>query len=243
MGRGLSESNQNTPQVLSQTMLGKALWDFDRMLSADPPAAFFSGYAAIKEMSEEQKDLIKKCNLLYILTFIGACVIFLGPFPESAKIEFLNIDLPLNLIPQQLISIVMAAMYGQFCIFFASLITIMFMIARILSGEGIPVWQFFFSRFDSSMLWTALIVPRVFEYSSPKIHLIIGKVILLISLSIIIMHGCVVISSSIISLTSALNSGVWYLILFSSVSTITVCFSVLILISSLFLKMKFRSVD
>lgn len=230
----------DAPPIWPLTPLSRALADFDAMLDGTPHAAFFRNIETIAGMFDEQKRLGRLCQRIYLLTFVGAFLIFLGPLPAGAKISAGVAEIGLSAIPQQVIAFATASAYAFFVTQFSSLIVLQQMIERVLRREGYESWQFFSARFDASNLWTALFAGKTVGYASPKRHLALTILLGLTSLLAILFHSLIVLAALWAAELSAIASGHIFLKTVATTGAIIGSAAFLALIALVAVRMPFR---
>jgi hypothetical protein len=236
----VTDDDDDAPSEWKITALSRAMADFDYLLSSERHGAFFRSIETIAGLFEEQKRLTDRINTLYLLTFAGSCLVFLGPLPDAAKLSVFGIETSLSLIPQQIIAVVTAVAYSMFATSFASLMVLSQMISKTLQKEGDDHWQFFAGRFDASGLWATLIMPRTIGYKSPKRHIVAAFAIIAASFLSVVAHALVVGTAAGIALKSAITTAPWYFIVFAGFSVTITAVSILSLIAVLGWPLPFR---
>ena len=221
-------------------MLSRAMLDFNIMLGSERSGPFFRHIETIKELHDEQKRLAARINLFYAVTFVGALLVLSGPLPAETKVAALGFEAPLGAMPQQVIAVMMAVAYSMFGTIFASFLILNMMIGRILQAEGWEAWHFFSARFDASSLWATILMPRAVGYASPRRQRAIAYTILSTSYLAVIIHALVVMSASTVALWTAIDKGVWWLVLFGGFATLIVGVTIISLALATFAPLPFR---
>ena len=232
--------NEAPPHELKVTPFSRALLELEILLDSPNYGPFFRSVETLSGMFEEQKRLSKRISLLYFGTFIGACVILLGPLPEGLKMNFWGVEAPISLIPQQLIALMTAVAFGQYAVLFASLLMLGQMTERILRREGAESWQFFAARFDATILWVSPLIPKQVGYSSPKRHIAVALLIMTTMVASLIAHAATVCTSMVLAAWSAWKSGSVLLIVIGGGSTLISAASFITLVSLVLVRMPFR---
>jgi hypothetical protein len=214
--------------------------DYDGLLSNARFAPFFRNIDSIEGMIKERQRLGRVMNIAYLFSFLGACIVLSGSSLTSAKITVLGVEAPLSLLPAQVISVLVASVYGFFATQFASYLILAQMIQKTLAKEGWPSWQFFEARFDATALWGVLLTPKTVGYRSPKRAILLSLSIFLLSAMMVAAHGVVVTISTISALISACHTGSVVLIALGLVSVATTTLSLIGLIAMSLLPIPFR---
>jgi hypothetical protein len=234
--------DEDAPAEWKITALSRAMADFDYLLNSERHGPFFRGIETIAGLFEEQKRLADRINTLYLLTFAGACLVFLGPLPDDAKLSVFGIEASLSLIPQQIFAVVTAVAYSMFATSFASLMVLSQMTSKILQKEDQDGWQFFAGRFDASNLWATMIMPKTIGYKSPKRHLIATIAIIAASFLSVLAHALVVGTAAGIALISAIKTAPWYFVVFAGFSSAITAVSIVSLFALFGWRLPFRIV-
>ena len=231
------------PSEMKTTPLSRAMAELEILIDSRKYAPFFRNVDTISGLFEEQKRLTKKAQLLYFLTFAGACLILLGPLPSGLRLSLAGVEAPVSLIPQQLIALITAVAFGQYAVLFGSMLALGQMTERILRREGAETWQFFAARFDASTLWAAALLPKQIGYRSPKRHVAIALLIVLVIFASLLAHSLTVCASTAFALWSAWKSGSWILILVALAAVAISLVSFLSVLCLFVLRMPFRSAE
>ena len=232
--------NDDPPQELRLTPLSRALVELDILIDSPTYAPFFRSVDTLSGLFEEQKRLTRKLQLLYFTTFLGACLILLGPLPEGLKISLWGMEAPISLIPQQLVGLITAVAYGQYAVLFGSMIVLGQMTQRILQREGAESWQFFAARFDSTLLWASPLIPKHIGYSSPKRHIAVAAMAVLVIFGSVLAHSITSCASTALAWWAAWKSGSAIMILIGSAAAIISVVSFLTMLCMVALRMPFR---
>jgi hypothetical protein len=228
------------PEQWKLTPLSRSLVDLDHMLDSDSHASFFRSVETLSGLYEEQKRIAARINTLYLLTFLGALVVLSGPLPEGAKLSLMGVEASVKIIPQQIVSVLMAVAYSMFATLFISMLILAQMIDRILKKETQDSWGFIGARFDASTLYAVLIQPKTVGYQSPRRHLVMGFGLAIVAVLSVCAHSFVVVTAAIVALISAWHSGIWYLVVFAGMAAIICLVSIVSLISMIAMPLPFR---
>ena len=228
------------PPIWRLTVLERSAFDFQHLLDIERFSAFFRNMETIEGLLSEQKALSKSVNILYLLTFAGACLVIAGPIGAGARVSLFGVEAPISAIPTQVLALVTAAIYGLFATQFMSLFLLSLMCQAILVKEGSPHWPFFAARFNASNLWAVLIAPRTQGYGSPKRHKFLAWAVLAIAGLTIAAHSIVVAVSSALAFQRALESRNWVLVVFASLAVAITLVSFGALVAAVFWKLPFR---
>ena len=228
------------PPIWRLTAFGRTIEDFAILARSDLYGSYFRNVEALKDMLSEQRRLQSKLNVLYLLSFAGACVVVIGPRPDAANISRMGVSVPAASVPTQIIAVVTASIYGMFATLFASHMVLSSMIGRALRMEGTDVWALFAARFDASMLWGALIAPRVRGYTSPRRHVLLGLAILTISVLAVLAHAIVIFLASVVAFQRALESPSAFMLVCGAFAVAMAGITILSLAAAFFLPLPFR---
>ncbi|WP_445679588.1 hypothetical protein [Radicibacter daui] len=227
-------------KIYRTSILKRSLLDYELMLDSETHRGFFLNKDTLKSLFSEQKELIKKLNITYLVTAVGASIVFLGPFPADVKVSAGSFEAPVNIIPQQIFSLVTSIFFGQLLVYMASFIILNTMITKILQKEGVEAWHFFYGGFDATHLWTTLVAPRNVGYKSPKRHWALVVLVLLTTFISILTCSAVVLISAFLSFKSALNSDIFYLKFFGFVGLFVDIVSIFCFLFMIIIPIPFR---
>jgi len=144
-------------------------------------------------MHEEQKRLSRSMNIVYLITGLLAFFILLGNQVHDAKISAFGLEAPLDLLPQQVLAVFMAGIFGLYVTQFLSFAMLSMTIAKVLSMERQDSWQFLAAPFDASTLWATVIGPKTVGYRSPKRAHVLTVLIFLVAGGTVLSHAVIVL--------------------------------------------------
>lgn len=194
-------------KIWKLTPVGRSLVDLENMASRPPYETFFRSPDTLKNLHQEQQRLAKTMNAAYLITAALAFFILLGTTSQEAKVSLFGIEAPVNLLPQQAMSIIMAGIFGYYATQFLSFLMLSLSIQKILSLEKVDSWQFFSAPFDASTLWAVAISPKTVGYRSPRRVALISIMVLIVSAGTVLAQSAVVFIASIYSALAAWNAG------------------------------------
>lgn len=214
--------------------------DFEIMLESKLHGPFFRNVDSIEKMHGEAKRIERVLNVLYLLTFLGALVVLAGPLPEGAKFSAFGVEAPISALPQQVLALLTAALFGYYGAAFASMIVLTQMLRRVLIAEGHESWQFFAAPFNGSQLWSVATTPKQIGYRSPRREILLSALILLVALGIVAAHACVIVFATVVAAWSAVQSGSVVLSIIGVVSAVTAGTVLLGLLALIAFRMPYR---
>jgi len=217
--------------------------DFQHMLEAEEHASFFRNADTLTALGGESRRLSVTMNIIYLLTFIGACFILSGPLPTDAKFTLFGVEAPAAALPQQVIALITAGMFGFYATLFASYLVLQSMIAHILVREGRESYQFFAARFDATGLWSVIVARKTVGYRSPARQMALTYAIYGVAFGVVAVHAIVVLFATAVSLKMAWQGGHTILVGMGAMSVVIVLVSSVAMLALTSWKMPYRLPD
>lgn len=233
-------SKAGPPPVWKLTPLGRSLVDFDVMLRSPEHGPFFRSLETIEGLHGQLTRLHRRVNALYLLTFFGALLVLSGPLPQGTKIAAFGVEAPLAMLPQQVIALLTAGLFGYYSSQFLSVVILTQMSRKILQAGGRESWQFFAARFDATGLWSVLITPKLVGYRSPKRDIGFALLIIVMTFAISFTHAVIVVLAMVLAFIAALQTGSVLLMIFGGLSVAIASVSLLAVLVSVMLPMPYR---
>lgn len=227
-------------RTITMTPLGRSLLDLEIMIEDGPHSPFFRSRETIQAMHEEQKRLSKSMNIVYFVTGLMAFFILLGSPTHDAKISAFGLEAPLDLLPQQVLAVFMAGIFGFYVTQFASFVMLSLTIAKVLSMERRDSWQFLAAPYDATTLWATIIGPKTVGYVSPKRAHVLTALILLIAGGTVLSHAIIVLLAAVSAAWLAWFAGGWVSITLGTLALIIVGGSIVALAAATLWPMPYR---
>jgi hypothetical protein len=179
-------------------------------------------------------------NVAYIVTFIGAIFILSDRMPTGAKISLFGVEGGAGALPQQIIAVMIATMFGLYATVMMSAMIVNGMLATILKRVGGESWGFWLARFDAAQLWIVAIDRKRVGYVSPRRHLVFAALIWLVVFGIVFLHAAVVLTAVAFSFWRSQATHSVLLIVFGGAAVSVVAVSILAIFAGLLWKIPYR---
>jgi len=189
----MSDQNDDGPPPQKWWLTGymRAMHDFEWLASPEIEGKYFRNEATLTGYVQQLKDLEKRFQVYFALSFVGAAVVLAGGFPHDANVRLFGIDVPANLITLQLIAVFVSGSFVQALRGLGSYVVLNGMIAKLL--ELIPQGaEFVVARYDASHLWMNLLKRREIGYQSPLYHTVANGLFSLSGLLLLLIHFSIV---------------------------------------------------
>ncbi len=174
---------EQAPEVLKKTLIGRSVFSYEVAIMGQHADALLDD-AYIKGLCTEQERLSKSVNLLFWTSLFLSWVLLSENIElDQVPIPVAGITLPAGVITKLVLLFSLAAVFAQAITKFLSV----FLIGQFLEKAGQhhfgDAWRVYIAKFRGTDVWTDVLVPRVYGYSSTKSHWLLVLLSLLVSVA------------------------------------------------------------